>query len=184
MIGNISEQQSNTLGSPPDLSDDAQRVLKPAELPTANEMAWRKMRERGNMAKKNPQLICQHLENISRKMLEEYRHRQKEEEAELFGHKKHASVRQAKVVKPPDGKAPALLPYVSKVTPLRARVKGKLLRARVRRDGMIRFNGELYTSPSNAGKAAMGKPSCNGWTFWTYERAPGDWISLGELRKR
>jgi len=23
----------------------------------------------------------------------------------------------------------------------------------------------------------------NGWTCWTYERAPGDWVKLDELRK-
>ena len=23
----------------------------------------------------------------------------------------------------------------------------------------------------------------NGWTFWRYERAPGDWVLLDELRR-
>ena len=27
------------------------------------------------------------------------------------------------------------------------------------------------------------KRSCNGWSFLKYERAPGDWVRLDELRK-
>jgi hypothetical protein len=39
-----------------------------------------------------------------------------------------------------------------------------------------------YNSPSLAG-AAVVKRSCNGWTFWKYERAPGDWVLLDVLRR-
>ena len=121
-------------------------------------------------------------ENILPKVKAEYRRRRKEEEHELFGLKKNAIIRKAKSVEPLDGKAPVLLPYISKVKNLRARYKGKFLYAWVRRSGMVFFNGKRYTSPSAAGQAARGKPT-NGWTFWTYERAPGDWVPLGELRK-
>jgi len=78
---------------------------------------------------------------------------------------------------------PVLARYVSQPIPLRARYKGYVLKARVRRDGSIRFAGKIYRSPSLAGAAACKRRSCNGWTFWTYERAPGDWIPLDELRK-
>lgn len=121
-------------------------------------------------------------ENILPKVKAEYRRRRREEEDELFGPRKRALIRLAKVIEPLDGRAPVLLPYVTKVTRLRARFKGKLLRARVRRNGMIRFNGELYTSPSTAAKVAVGRRACNGWEFWTYERAPGDWVPLDKLR--
>ena len=76
-----------------------------------------------------------------------------------------------------------LAQYIKKSTPIRARHKGKLLIAHVNRDGTIRYAGNLYNSPSLAGAAAVNRPTCNGWGFWTYERAPGDWVSLDTLRK-
>ena len=83
---------------------------------------------------------------------------------------------------PADGRAPALAPFVSAAIPLRARFKGKLLKAMVRRDGSLRFAGTIYNSPSLAAAAACQRPSCNGWTFWEYQRAPGDWVLLDTLR--
>lgn len=77
---------------------------------------------------------------------------------------------------------PPLAKYVSAPMKLRARLKGKAFHARLRRDGTIRFRGKSYRSPSGAGLAAC-KHSCDGWWFWKYERAPGDWVRLKELRK-
>ena len=68
-------------------------------------------------------------------------------------------------------------------TDLRAQYKGKTIIAHVRQDGSIRFKGKVYKSPSLAAAAACKRRTCNGWTFWKYERAPGDWVSLNELRK-
>lgn len=64
---------------------------------------------------------------------------------------------------------------------LKAVYKGKTLHARVRRDGRIRFGGKLYKSPSGAGCVAVGH-ACNGWHFWKFERAPGDWVRLYKLK--
>lgn len=80
-------------------------------------------------------------------------------------------------------KQPALAQYISGPIKLQARYKGKLIRASVREDGLIRFGRKTYTSPSLSGAAACKRRSCNGWTFWSYERAPGDWVRLTELRK-
>jgi hypothetical protein len=77
---------------------------------------------------------------------------------------------------------PALAKLVERATELRATLKGRSFKARVRRDGFIRLKGKLYRSPSHAGQAAC-KRACNGWRFWKYERAPGDWVRLKELRK-
>lgn len=71
--------------------------------------------------------------------------------------------------------------YVTRPLRLRARYKGKTQSARVRRDGSILFEGKTFPSPSAA--AARQTPTCNGWTFWQYERAPGDWVLLEQLRK-
>src|SRR2546427_5954876 len=78
--------------------------------------------------------------------------------------------------------APILAAYFNKSTKLRASFKGTLIKARVRRNGLIRYKNRDYKSPSLAGWAVV-KRSCNGWTFWKYERAPGDWVFLDELRK-
>jgi len=78
---------------------------------------------------------------------------------------------------------PALVAYISGPMKLRAFFKGKKLTARVRRNGTIRFAGKIYNSPSVAGAAAVKRRSCNGWTFWEYERAPGDWVKIDKLRR-
>jgi hypothetical protein len=71
--------------------------------------------------------------------------------------------------------------YVSEPFNICARLKGRSFRAHVRRDGTIRFRGRIYKSPSAAGSAVC-KRSCNGWWFWKYERAPGDWVRLNVLK--
>jgi len=81
------------------------------------------------------------------------------------------------------GRKAVLAKYVDRPMILRARFKGKLIAARVRRDGSVLFNGKAYTSPSLPAAVACKRPSCNGWGFWKYQRAPGDWVLLDELRK-
>jgi len=82
-----------------------------------------------------------------------------------------------------EGREPVLAQYIDRPLKLRGQYKGKVLRARVRRDGSVRFNGKRYTSPSVAAAAAVARKTCNGYSFWQYERAPGDWVWLDELRK-
>jgi hypothetical protein len=82
------------------------------------------------------------------------------------------------------GRTPVLAQYITGGMILRARHKGEKLTARVSRKGTILFAGKIYTSPSVAGAAAVKRKTCNGWTFWEYERAPGDWVKLDELRNK
>jgi type I site-specific restriction endonuclease len=36
----------------------------------------------------------------------------------------------------------------------------------------------------NIGDGQAARPgACNGWDFWKYEQAPGDWVELDNLRK-
>jgi hypothetical protein len=81
-----------------------------------------------------------------------------------------------------EGRGPVLGLYQKRRRRLRGSYKGTMFRAIVRKDGSIRFKGERYTSPSLAAAAACGHAT-NGWWFWKYERAPGDWVRLRELRK-
>jgi Restriction Enzyme Adenine Methylase Associated len=77
-----------------------------------------------------------------------------------------------------------LAKYVDGPLRLRASYKGKALKARVRRDGVIFFAGKKFASPSTAALHALPtRRAINGWWFWKYERAPGDWVRLRELRK-
>lgn len=81
------------------------------------------------------------------------------------------------------GRKPVLAAYISGPLKLKGKCKGQVFRARVRRDGTIRFGGKLYTSPSLAAAVACNRKTCNGWRFWRYERAPGDWVRLDTLRR-
>jgi hypothetical protein len=65
---------------------------------------------------------------------------------------------------------------------LRRKYKGKMYKARLRRDGKVLFNKIIYPSSSAAGKALCGH-AVNGWQFWECERAPGDWVKLAKLRR-
>jgi hypothetical protein len=86
--------------------------------------------------------------------------------------------------KRPGRRTAVLAKYVESSTKLRGSHKGKAFRARIRRDGVIVFAGKLFTSPSMAARHALPtRRAVNGWYFWTYERAPGDWVRLKELRK-
>jgi Restriction Enzyme Adenine Methylase Associated len=64
---------------------------------------------------------------------------------------------------------------------IRAKYKGKFIKARLRADKRVRMKGKLYGSPS-AAASAIGKRAMNGWSFWRYERGPGDWVPIDELR--
>jgi hypothetical protein len=66
---------------------------------------------------------------------------------------------------------------------LRAVYKGKTYRAFVRKDGTIRYKNRKYGSPSAAGKVVIQR-ACNGWAFWRYQSAPGQWLRLSSLRNK
>jgi len=81
------------------------------------------------------------------------------------------------------GRRPVLAQYPNGPKTLRARYKGKTFFAYVRKTGLIFFAKKHFTSPSVAGALIVGGRACNGWKFWEYQRAPGDWVPLDELRK-
>lgn len=81
------------------------------------------------------------------------------------------------------GQTPVLSKYVSTPLTLKAKFQNKSIAGRVAKDGTIRFAGKTYFSPSGAAKAACNGRARGGWTFWSYERAPGDWVRLDQIRK-
>jgi hypothetical protein len=75
-----------------------------------------------------------------------------------------------------------LAKYVTSSFKIRFTYKGKAYYGRVRSDGRIRYKGKLFRSPSAAAVEVRRKPT-DGWFAWHYERAPGDWVPLDELRR-
>lgn len=71
---------------------------------------------------------------------------------------------------------------VDRGLPLRARWKRRRLKATLRRDGYISFEGRKYDSPSAAASRAVGH-AMNGWLFWQYRLAARKWVPLGNLRR-
>lgn len=118
-------------------------------------------------------------ENLRRRFTKDIKELQSQELARLIGGKRRLKA------KPPGGrlKGSELASYLAQrgATQLRASYKGRLFKARVRSDGKVRFDGQIYNSPSAAAVAVVGR-ACNGWSFWKLERAPGDWVSLKRLR--
>ena len=94
--------------------------------------------------------------------------------------------------RPQKGRVPVLAGLVNRRFHIHFSYKGNLYVGHLRRDGSIMFGsesadaarlqGKVFTSPS-AAASAVTKRSMNGWTTWKYERAPGDWVLLDELRK-
>jgi hypothetical protein len=123
-------------------------------------------------------------ENLLNKVKAEYRRRRKTDEEELFGSRRR---RKPAITTGHGGngdgaKTPVLMGYLPTVKKLKGRFKGQSVQARVLRSGKIRFDGTIFSSPSMAAAKACGRRSCNGWSFWRFERAPGDWVPLKMLR--
>ena len=119
-------------------------------------------------------------EDVRKRFARDIRSKQHDELLSLLGKEKVLELEDKHLA---IGKKPVLATYIKKPMKLRAPYKGKIIKANVRRNGSIRYNGKVYLSPSVAGAAVCKRRSCNGWTFWQYERAPGDWVQLNELRK-
>jgi hypothetical protein len=120
-------------------------------------------------------------ENLKRRLKRDLRRFHDNEVREFFGQSEDLEDHELRKRK--RGKrASILVDLVRGPMKLRATLRGKLFKARVRRNGTIRFKGETFTSPSAAASAICGHPS-DGWYFWKYERGPGDWVKLHELRR-
>jgi hypothetical protein len=79
--------------------------------------------------------------------------------------------------------APALAGLVQKPMPLRGMHKKQVFKARARKNGTVKVGSRVFTSPSSAASHVLGRQA-NGWWFWKYQRAPGVWVRLNELKRR
>jgi len=123
-------------------------------------------------------------ENLRTRFARDVRQQQKEELERLIGKSRYArrAARRTSATKTQDD-APVLAAFATRRFQLRAEYKGQTLKAWVRKDGWIYYEGMLYRSPSGAARAAANGTSRSGWSFWKYQRAPGDWAPLKEIRK-
>ncbi len=83
---------------------------------------------------------------------------------------------------------PELAQYVERMgQPRRIRLANKrrgVFWARVLPDGTVKVKGGArFKSPSSAGKTVLGRETCAGWDEWRYEKLPGDWRPLTDLRR-
>lgn len=129
----------------------------------------------------------QRSENLGQRLTQDIRKHHRNELQLLIGRKaKSRSRKKRKRQRQPlaqGSRSQAVLAaYIEGPLKLRANHKGTTVQATVRRDGWVSYEGDLYRSPSAAAQAVVGR-SCNGWNFWSYERAPGGWARLRELRK-
>jgi hypothetical protein len=76
----------------------------------------------------------------------------------------------------------ALKGLLEKRRDLRGFRQGNEYRATLRRDGTIKYNGEVFASPTGATRAAIGLAR-NGWNFWRYRDNSGQWVQLRTLRQ-
>lgn len=120
-------------------------------------------------------------ENLYRSFARDIRKTQKDELNRILGREITKLVLDGKTRV---GRKPTLARYVRKPFKIRAKYKGKTYKGRVRRDGLVVFKKRRFYSPSKAGASIVAKGTAvNGWFFWEYERAPGDWVLLNELRR-
>src|SRR5262249_28669640 len=118
-------------------------------------------------------------ENLKNRLKKDLRQFHDDEVQEFFG---PSDMEENKPKKRRTRRGSALANLIPGPMRIRNTIKGKMFKARVRKNGTIRFKGRTYTSLSSAATAAYGHP-CDGWYFWKYERGPGDWVKLHELRR-
>lgn len=120
-------------------------------------------------------------ENLLEKFKVDIHQRQLIERQELLGLPTFTSKSTRKRIE--DKSLPILAAFVTKSLKLRAKFKGRYVKARVLKNGTVVYDGKRFNSPSLAAAAACERPTCNGWTFWRFERGPHEWVLLNELRK-
>jgi Restriction Enzyme Adenine Methylase Associated len=116
--------------------------------------------------------------DMRRRIARAIRKKQYSEVSSLFG-RETTPVKHSDVLETFDNELLRLLPQGGRI---RGTLKRKAFRARVGRNGKIRFNGNTYNSLSVAASAAINRPT-NGWWFWQVERGRGNWVRLSRIRK-
>lgn len=121
-------------------------------------------------------------ESLKRRLKRDLQEKQNVELDSIIGHDEVEDEEQ--FGKHDESEKPILAQYKNFPKKLKRKYKGKTIKAMVLKNGRIRVLGRTFNSPSLAAAAACGRRTANGWKFWLYERAPGYWVKLNELRKK
>lgn len=121
--------------------------------------------------------------NIKRQLAADLKRQQEKLRNDLLGRQPKKKKITRKIPKKTTEKPAVLSQYITRRFSLRATYKGKTYRAHVKKNGWILYDGYLYSSPSAAGRDAVGH-NINGWHLWMYQRSPGEWVRLGQLRRK
>ena len=125
--------------------------------------------------------------NLLPKLKREVKKKQEAERKKLFeertGNKKKKATKKKtetksvtkKVGRPLKGLLAGKMIYVN--------YKGIKYKAWVFNNGRIKYDGQIYDSPSTVGSVIRGGKSTNGWRFWKYKNKSGELVYLSKLRK-
>ncbi len=117
-------------------------------------------------------------ENLLRGFKRDVREFQKGEFRKLFG---IAPKQSAQTKNSVDNLLAQYVQRTGKSLQLRVVYKTRTYRAFVQKDGTVRYKNRKYSSLTKAAKAVT-QGARNGWMFWRYQRAPGQWARLSALR--
>lgn len=125
--------------------------------------------------------------NLKRKFDKDIDEEHKARRLALYGPRTRAEARDARKAAKRTRKRPRGVDRFAGLVPRTVHVrwiyKGELHKARFRKDGKLRYAGRLYDNPSDAAPTICGR-RCNGWGIWKYQRSPGVWVPIKELRPR
>ena len=119
-------------------------------------------------------------ENIKKRFRKDVSQYQKIELNDVFGDSEKTRNIQTEIAS--QGRIPIMKKYVKRRGfRIRMDYKGKRYTAKIKRNGQIRFKGATFNSPSLAAASVL-KRAANGWYWWKYQRSPGEWVRIDEMR--
>jgi len=126
-------------------------------------------------------------EDLKKKFKNRIKQKQKEELINIFEEDIEEDIKQETTKKSntikTTGRKPVLSDYFSHPMKIKMKLKNKTYYGKVLKNGIIVVNKRRFNSPSLAGRYICKKYTPDGWYVWKYERAPGEWVLINELRK-
>lgn len=120
-------------------------------------------------------------EDLKRKFRKFIQLKQKQELHHIFDDEIKEIIQ--KVIKRKEiGRKPTLAKFILRPIKIKMDFNNKTYTASVRKDGIIVLDKKKFTSLSMAANYIV-KYSVDGWHKWKYERSPGEWVLIDELRK-
>ena len=123
--------------------------------------------------------------NLVRELQRAVKQQQEKERSKIFGEKGKAKqkkpTRRLKKAKGERVERP-LKGLLGDWQRIYASYKGKEYKAKILPNGRIELNGQMYDTPSGAGKAVIDAGAVNGWDFWKYKNKSGDLVAIRDLR--